>query len=982
MHSDTSLLTALRRFMTRWWLPLLLFGFTLPASAQMSALQALESLPPAERQQALQALRSGQVPGSMQRGDKPDVSQPAVVIPTTAVSAPARADSAQPQSPVEEAATQLERPPTKDVIVAPARDVEPELHQLELPEALAINPVPKAVSGRLQPFGYDLFAGVPTTFAPATEIPVPTDYVIGPGDTIEVQLFGKDNRSLSLTVDRQGQIPFPGVGPIGVAGQNFAQLREMLMERVAQHMIGVRASVSMGELRSIRVFVLGDVNHPGSYTVSALSTITNALFVSGGIKPMGSLRNIALKRSGRTLATLDLYDLLLRGDTSGDRRLLPGDVIFVPPVGATVGVAGEVRRPAIYELNDDQSAAGVVELAGGVLPNALVSEVQLERIAGAEGRVMLDLNLQQPADRKRALRDGDVLRIFSVADKLDRVVLLAGHVTRPGSYQWQPRMRITDLIPGLDLLLPKPDLNYVVIRRELPPDRRLEVVTVRLDQALEKPRSAANIELQPRDRVMIFALSEDRTEPLAGVIKQLRQQSVTPTEAPVVAILGEVRFPGDYPLTASMRISDLLQAAGQLQDQGDLDYALLERYDAATRRWQILQLPLEPLLATPGSAADLPLQRADKLLIFNRYQPRQALLEPLLQRQRLQADRQQHNGVVTIGGSVRFPGDYPLVSGMRLSQLLTAAGDLQQQGYTATAELTRYQVDADLRRTTHHLSVDLAALLDGDAAADLDLQPFDVLQIKQIPAWNEQLRVTLAGELRFPGEYRVRRGESLRELLQRAGGTSELAYPQGAFFSRAALRAKEQREIERMRERLRGDLAATSIADAQADAGTAQAVAAAQGLLDRLDSTDATGRLVIDLNAVLVGKADIQLQDGDRLLIPKLPQEVSILGEVQQPTSHLYQPGLRREDYIRRSGGMTAKADEERIYVVRANGAVLSGDRSVWFRSSAQEIQRGDTIVVPLDIERMSPLTLWSTIADIAQKVALTAASAKAIGVF
>jgi protein involved in polysaccharide export with SLBB domain len=245
----------------------------------------------------------------------------------------------------------------------------------------------------LKPFGYDLFAGITSTFAPATDVPVPAEYVVGPGDTIQVQLIGSTRGRYSLVVGRDGRINFPELGPISVSGQRFEEVREDLETRVREQMIGTQASISMGELRSIRVFVLGEVETPGSYTVSGLSTITNALFVSGGVKPIGSLRNVQLKRAGRTVVTLDLYDLLLKGDTSADTRLLPGDVIFIPPVGATVGLAGEVRRPAIYELKNETTAGQLLQLGGGLLPRADPAIATIDRVNAQRQRVTVDANL-------------------------------------------------------------------------------------------------------------------------------------------------------------------------------------------------------------------------------------------------------------------------------------------------------------------------------------------------------------------------------------------------------------------------------------------------------------------------------------------------------------------------------------------------------------------------------------------------------------
>ena len=251
----------------------------------------------------------------------------------------------------------------------------------------------------LKPFGYDLFEGVPSTFAPVSDIQVPADYLIGPGDTLVVQLYGNEPRTYELTVERDGRINFPKLGPIVVSGMTFEHARATIEEQVERQLIGTHVSVTMGALRSIRVFVLGDAEKPGSYTVSGLSTMTNALFVSGGVKKIGSLRNIQLKRDGRLITTLDLYDLLLHGDTSGDRQLLPGDVIFIPPIGTTVAVYGAVRRPAIYELKTESTVAQVIDLAGGLLPDADASLGQLERILPSQLRRMLNVDLTAAAGR-------------------------------------------------------------------------------------------------------------------------------------------------------------------------------------------------------------------------------------------------------------------------------------------------------------------------------------------------------------------------------------------------------------------------------------------------------------------------------------------------------------------------------------------------------------------------------------------------------
>ncbi|MDH3588493.1 MAG: SLBB domain-containing protein, partial [Gammaproteobacteria bacterium] len=341
---------------------------------------------------------------------------------------------------------------------------------------------------------------------------------------------------------------------------------------------------------------------------------------------------------------------------------------------------------------------------------------------------------------------------------------------------------------------------------------------------------------------------------------------------------------------------------------------------------------------------------------------------------------------VAIGGRINAMGSYPLEDGMRISDLIRAGGGLQEAAYTLQAELTRYDISDGGSRQTELIDVNLEQVLAGDQGADLLLKSHDNLIIKEIPQWQVQESVELVGEVRFPGTYILQRGEQLSSVLQRAGGLTDLAFADGSVFVREDLKRREQEQIEHLASRLEADIVAFSLQALQTDTSSAQALSIGQSLLQQLRETRATGRLVIDINNLLADGdmgLDIVMRDGDRLLIPKKTQEVTVLGEVQYATSHIYRLGLSRDDYISRSGGLTEKADKKRIYVVRANGAVLSGERSRWFqRRTSTEINPGDTIVAPLDADRMNPLALWTNVSQIVYQLALAAASANAVGVF
>lgn len=729
-------------------------------------------------------------------------------------------------------------------------------------------PLKKYGAEALKPFGYDLFSGAPTTFAPVSEVPVPAEYVVGPGDTIEVQLIGNTKGRYSLVVGRDGTISFPELGPIVVSGRRFEQVRDELESRVRQQMIGTQASIGMGQLRSIRIFVLGDAETPGSYTVSGLSTITNALFVSGGVKKIGSLRNIQLKRAGKTVTTLDLYDLLLKGDTRADVRLLPGDVIFIPPVGATVGLAGQVRRPAIYELKSETTAGELLELGGGLLPDADPTLATLERVSSQRERITVDLDLSQSSGRGATLQGGDLLRVPVIRPVLENSITTLGHLYRPGVHEFRPGMRLVDVIPGVDELKPNADQHYILIRRELSQAGRIAVFSADLEQAISDPSSSANFELAPRDRIYVFDLEAGR-----------------------------------------------------------------ERF-----------------------------------------------IEPLLRELRMQARIGEPTREVSIAGKVKVPGKYPFEPGMRVSDLLRAGGSLDESAYGARAELTRYEIVDGHSRQAELIEIDLDRVLAGDPAANIPLKPFDYVVIKEVPLWGVQEEVEIRGEVRFPGRYPIQRGETLKSLMERAGGLTELAFPQGTIFTREELKERERQQLQTLATRMESDLAQFSLMTAQEagkDAG--EALTVGQSLLAHVREAKPVGRLVIDLNRSMNARPgselDIVLKNGDRVLVPRVTQEVTVIGEVQSVTSHLYRANLSRDDYIAMSGGLTPRADADHIYVVRADGSVVTRSGSRWFNPSGVDIRPGDTIVAPLDTERMRPLPFWTGVMSIVYQLAVSAAA-------
>jgi protein involved in polysaccharide export with SLBB domain len=721
----------------------------------------------------------------------------------------------------------------------------------------------------LKPFGYDLFWGTTSTFAPATNIPVPSDYVVGAGDQLEVQLYGNTNRTLTLTVGRDGIVNLPDIGPVNVGGQLFAGAKATIESRVERQMIGVRANVTMRDIRSITVFVMGDVNTPGSYTIGGLSTVTSALFAAGGIKPIGSMRRIELRRHGALVRTLDLYELLLHGNNAGDARLQQDDVVFIPPVGPTVGVEGEVLRPAIYEVRDDGSVAGAIELAGGLTPEA-DRAAELTRVDATQHRVVLAVDLRSAESSSQRVRNGDRLRVDRLRPTLDAAVVVQGHVFTPGAFAYRAGMRLSDVFNSVDQLRPGADIHYLLIRRETPPDARVSVVSADLAAALNAPGSPADVPLAPRDRITVFDLTSGRDHLIQSLLGELRAESTAARPPTVVHVEGRVRVPGDYPLEPGMRVTDLVRAGGGLADEA----------------------------------------------------------------------------------------------------------------YSARAELARYRVENGVARRTEIHDIDLALAMRGDGSANLVLEPFDDLSVKEISLWGQQATVTLEGEVRFPGSYPIRQGETLRSVIARAGGLTDFAFPEGSVFTREELKRREQEQIDLLVTRTQADLTAQGGQPTLvAQPGVAASLAMGQSLLAQLKAAKPVGRLVIDLPRAMHlppgSVADVILRDGDRLIVPRFQQQVTVIGEVQNATSLLYHPDQSRDGYIEASGGLTRMADTGRIYVVRANGSVVSRGGSRWFQHSASgvEIKPGDTIVVPLDTEHLPALPFWQAVTGILYNVAIAVAA-------
>ena len=660
-------------------------------------------------------------------------------------------------------------------------------------------------------FGASLFQGAPSTFAPVENIPLPADYVVGPGDEIRLQLSGQVNQQGSFVVNRNGEITIPQLGTLSVAGVSYGHLGDFLHERLSRVYRNFELNVTLGQLRSIQIFIVGQTRRPGSYTVSSLSTLLNALFVSGGPSAQGSLRDIQVRRGAETIVHLDLYDLLLRGDKSHDIKLLPGDVLFVPPVGPQVALLGSVQNAAVYELRGETQAAGLLALSGGESNLAAAEGIRIERIAQHELRSVLEVDQAQLP--QTPLQNGDIVTVTSIVDRFRNAVTLRGNVANPGRYVWHTGMRVTDLIPDKEMLLTR---NYWLKRS------RLGLAPAVVPEAAPTANQGS------------LGISSTAAPGTGASTSGTRSSSSASG--------------GGSSVAAALSASDTLftPATDVVLSAPDIDwsYAVIERQDAADLRTSLVPFNL-------GRA------------ILDHSRPDDPELMP--------------NDVVTIFST------------------------------------------ADIR----------------------------------VPSAQQTRFVRLEGEFVGAGVYSVKPGETLRQLVARAGGFTGDAYLYASEFTRQSTRRAERQRLNDFADQLDARVSAATagtssraINDRDAAAGEASATGA-RAAINRLRQLEPVGRIVLQLKPDSEGLGDLPelaLEDGDRFIVPKIPSNVYVEGEVYSANAFLFEPGRRTSTYLKLAGGPDREADKRRSFVLRADGSVLSQQYADVHRAL---IYPGDTIVVP-----------------------------------
>ena len=653
----------------------------------------------------------------------------------------------------------------------------------------------------IKQFGYSFFYQPPASFLPMEAVPVGPDYVIGPGDRIKIIIWGSVQGEYNLTVDRNGQIDIPKVGVVHVSSLTYRQLREVLDREFLRQFTNFQMNVTLDNLRTIQIYVVGQARFPGSYAVSSLSTLVSALFAAGGPSKSGSLRNIQVKRGNKVAVSFDMYDFLLRGDKSKDIRLQPEDVIFIPPIGPMAAIGSPKTIKEVEE--------------------ALKTLARLQ---------------------------------------------LEGESPLPGS--------------GNELAERGRPENQCPIKREPASDRSGETEPV-----LREARY--------QDEIFGMSLTE------AG-------QKLAMSKG--MDFGGAVKVPAIYELKNEKTLADLLRLAGGLGDTAFKGRVQVLR----VKGHQETVMFDEDLAKILAKYHGLSLIDGDFVKIF----PVPSLVEKK----------------VTIAGAVKSPGEFGFRDNMRVSDLVNYAGGLLMQANKEEAEITRVRITPQGPETSR-IYVRLFRALSGASAQNVVLQPNDYLFIRTVPDWGTYKTVQLAGEVNFPGTYTIKKGEMLSSLLTRAGGFTSKAYLLGGVLTRQSTRQIQKQQLHAAINRLEAGSLATP--DRKPPAVWIQKMrnaprfcqAAANALLAASRKVEPLGRVVIELEdpeRLRGTPKDIDLEEGDTLMVPEAPGTVNVVGAVFAPTALVYTPYRTVKEYLTMAGGTTEIADDKEIYVIKVNGAAVS----------------------------------------------------------
>jgi protein involved in polysaccharide export with SLBB domain len=710
---------------------------------------------------------------------------------------------------------------------------------------------------KLDYFGYDIFTKSQGMVLGNSTIN--DGYKVGPGDAFQIAVWGSEEASFTAEITTDGHLLLPTFGRVKVGGVTFALMKKRIKELVSRDLTGFELSVMPIKARRNNVFVVGEVNTPGVYELEGTASALTSLFAAGGPTTHGTLRRVEIRRGKKLVSKFDLYEFLTKGDRSKDVKLREGDTIFVPLAGPRVKVTGAVKRPAIYELKNGEMTLGdAIEVAGGIIPTADLQKIQIQRTMAHSQRVVFSREVSRNDNRfagnATVVQDLDVIRVFSISPRKVEMVTLEGHVFEPGPRPWTDGIMLSQVLQDASMLKKDPALEYGEILREGGLGGEYQVVSFNPGRILEGD-SSADIQLEPKDRVVIFPMS-------------------------------------------------------------------------------------------------------------------------------LMKD----NAKVSVNGYVLYPGTVEFTPGLRVKDLIYRCGGLKNGASIQSAELSRRSIKGG-KLSLSRIEIDLGKAMKGDSRHNLAVEPFDSLIVRPVPDWKVDNFIVLSGEVEFPGKYSFQPGERLSSVLKRAKGFNKRAYLKAAVFTRESVRNVQNENNLRLmnhlqQERIEQGRKNLYTRRSYVTEKTARdfALERQEELMDMLSKTQPAGRVVIKLNELHKfegSKYDIALEPGDKLYIPPRPSSVMVEGAVYNSMGILWEMNKSINYYLNRVGGVSKDGDLGNIYLIRADGTVVSRKTSGRYFIKRTLVEPGDTVFVPTKIR--VPVDRWQRSLDVMKTISSLALTALAI---
>jgi len=885
-------------------------------------------------------------------------------------------------------------------------------------------------------YGHDMFgtsdisAGGSNQFVADQNVNVPDDYVLGSGDTVRLQFWGRTAKTEELVLDRSGEAFSETLGKIVLGGQTYGQAKT-IVEKMVQGMEGVSASLVISNTKTVKVLVSGGVNKPGYYIMNVFGNVTQAIVNAGGVKDFADIRRVAIIRNGRTVETIDYYELINKGSYRPKiQKLMPNDVIFVPRTTKRVLVEGAIKNEAYYDIRNENTVNEVIRLAGGLASNAVSNNVVVTRVNKTDLKYTVkSLDISKGRDAAFRIEDGDKITIYGLNEKNLNSVKLTGNVVYPGNYEFRKGMRISDIIKSVSYLLPDTEMSASYIVRKDVKTSETVIVPFSLDRIMESKHSAYDIALQAYDEIVIVG-------------------KYTAMENIHIDVSGEVVTPGDYPARNNATVYDMIVKAGGLT--GNSDKSAIEiitylngRYSSEyidINKSMSTKAPLQGFIVVHGiyesamlnfieisgdimnpgeflfhqgmSLKEL-LEKAvspDKknirysVLIYRKNTDNSGsevfsldlknLSDPKVAYTLKQGDKvivkqtsKEVKRYVNIEGAVFDPGTYQYADNLTAGQLITMAGGLKDSAYYDVIELIRKEI-AGGGVEQQFISINK------DEIAKFSLMAGDRLVVRDISEYNKMDYVTLGGEVKFPGRYPIKKGEKLSSIIERAGGFTDFAYLKGAAFSRVRVRVEKQMMLDKMIKNLEREILVNANVEAMT-ASTTSSIDSSELMLKTKDefiksmkNLKADGRVVLKLShpRLLKGSAnDLELENGDELYIPKAPSTVVVSGSVLSPGAFVYNSKMDWEDYIKLTGGLLSQADKKNIFIMKSDGTAqkANSETLAWspqndrwefsFFSKTNPLDPGDIIMVPDNYNRVPWMRNIKDITQIMMQIAVTA---------